>query len=852
MNTPQRILMAIGLTVTTAIGAMAIPATPHPVTVTQPDGTTLTLRMEGDENGFVMLTEDGRPVIQNPESGRYEVVEGRPKSRIAKAKARQQKRIKISNYPTIGEQKSLVILVEFADTKFSSIPDPYDYYNRMLNEEGFVWEHNGAVGSARDFYIASSDGNFRPDFRVFGPVVLDKELKYYGGDSLDYLDENAIEMVIEAASTLDEEIDYSEFDADGDGYIDNIYFFYAGYGQADSGKGEVIWPHAGQLETNWGRELILDGKRIDHYACSNEIRANTAPDFKPVGIGTFVHEFGHVLGLADHYDTSYSSGRTGVNNWDTMAGASYHNNQNTPPLFNAFERAELGWLEYTDIAADQAGWLDIPSLDMENKAYRIVVQGTGGKEYFVLENRRKLGWDSYLPGEGMLVWHVDMDENRWWDNTVNTDPVHQCLDLVEADGRETETTYTSDPFPGKSNVTQFSFMNWNGEEEFLLDHIIQSDGTASLLLGNTSFLPEKPKINIARIGGKTLSFTWSAVDNAQGYELLLLNSDGNSMDVFCGDNPSEPEDITIETLVPNSVYRLGVTTLMGSYRSETAWVDVNTSDILFFETTPVINEDMEIGPNQFTIRWLPLEGADDYEVNLERLAYSDMNESTCGFTQLELPWETNNLKFNKALYGETSPSLQLDNDGDWLSFTTDGGRISELSFWVRSQSSSNSYHIEIPDPETGEWVTLAEENPGSGAGTFSYEIPESPAVRIVFDKVSGYMLIDDIKCIWQPEVWAPLPMYTGVITPECFFTPTCLEEETQYRATVTGLKDEEKSKPAVCRIMTVSASGLEKSFATTRTLKSSHDLFGNRVEEDAKGIVICVYSDGTVTKRINL
>lgn len=112
---------------------------------------------------------------------------------------------------------------------------------------------------------------------------------------------------------------------------------------------DVIWPHSNTLDDGLGYDLRLDGITISRYACSNEIRYGSQP-LMPVGIGTFVHEFGHVLGLLDHYDTSYNSGRTGVSAWDTMAAASYNDNQNTPPTFSAFERAELGWLKYDDIS----------------------------------------------------------------------------------------------------------------------------------------------------------------------------------------------------------------------------------------------------------------------------------------------------------------------------------------------------------------------------------------------------------------------------------------------------------------------------------------------------------------------
>ena len=249
-------------------------------------------------------------------------------------RARQQvpSQFLINDFPTTGTQRSLVILVQFDDDKFTSVDDPYEYYYNMLNQEGFT-HANGANGSARDFYHDCSNGQFDPQFDVVGPVTLSREQGYYGGDATNMLDTMAYRMVIEACELVDADVDFSQYDLNGDGVVDNIYFFYAGFGQADSGQGSTIWPHAGKLEQDWLQEMPQhDGVLINRYATSNEIRYGTGPMFKPVGIGTFVHEFGHVLGLVDHYDTGYG-GSFHPNTWDTMAAASYNDNQNTPPTF---------------------------------------------------------------------------------------------------------------------------------------------------------------------------------------------------------------------------------------------------------------------------------------------------------------------------------------------------------------------------------------------------------------------------------------------------------------------------------------------------------------------------------------
>lgn len=389
------------------------------------------------------------------------------------------KKIRISNYPTLGERKALVLLVEFEDVKFSTVADANEYFDGLLNTPGFQHE-NGADGSARDYYMASSDGKFLPDFVTVGPIVLPKASAYYGGNTGGWLDEHAHEMLPEACRLIDNEIDFSEFDEDGDGELDNIYVFYAGYAESDTGIGDNIWPQSNMLFTNKGIDLVLDGVRVNHYACSNEIRYDGSANPMPVGIGTFVHEFGHVLGISDHYDSTFAGKRIGVDNWDTMAAANYYNNMHTPPLFSAFERAELGWLEYEELTADLNGQtFTLAPLSDENRAYRVTVPCTDGNEYFVLENRQQQDWDTYLPGHGLLVWHIDMDRDAWINNQVNTDPAHNRVDIIEADGYESVNNLAGDPFPGKRKVTDFDFHGWNGEEVFSLSEISESNGDVS-------------------------------------------------------------------------------------------------------------------------------------------------------------------------------------------------------------------------------------------------------------------------------------------------------------------------------------------------------------------------------------
>ena len=638
----------------------AIPAYPFPFEVSQPDGTVITIQMQGDEHGFLILTDDGYPLVQNPITATYEyakisegilvgsgIAAAPRQSRTAEAVSylesmdieamtriaesqwnrgrqshsnsihRAPQRVLINDFPSHGTQKSLVILVEFSDKKFVSVADPHSYYNNMLNQEGFTHE-NGAHGSARDFYHACSMGQFDPQFDVVGPVELPHPQGYYGGDSMTLMDTTVYKMVIEACVMIDDDVDFSQYDLNGDSMVDNIYFFYAGYGQADSGESSAIWPHSAKLQEDWHLEpLVLDGVIINRYATSNEIRYGTFPNFQPVGIGTFVHEFGHVLGIADHYDTMGQSGRIGVQAWDTMAAASYHDNQNTPPLFSAFERGELGWLNYSDITPTQEGVLKIPVLSEANEALRIIVPDTDGREYFIMENRQQRDWDSFLPGHGMLVWHIDMDEDAWFENMVNVLPNHQRIDIIEADGSETATSYTGDPFPGSKKVTQYDFYGWNSGKFYSFDYVEETDSTINVLLGGTVYKPAVPQLTVSDVHGSMFTLSWPAIEEAKTYLLTVseIGDDGSMVSVDAYDQLSleesgESGSITINDLTPQTRYIVEMTAHIGSYASDKAIVDVTTGVLEFFEMRPIATDASNIVEGGFTAHWEAMALAD--------------------------------------------------------------------------------------------------------------------------------------------------------------------------------------------------------------------------------------------------
>ena len=535
-----------------------------------------------------------------------------------------------------------------------------------------------------------------------------------------------------------------------------------------------------------------------------------------------------------------------------MAAASYFNDQNTPPLFNAFERAELGWLDYTELSPKTEGWLDMPLLASDNIAYRVDVDGTDGREYFIIEHRCREGWDTYLPGEGMLVWHVDMDEEKWWGNTINNDPDHQNFDLVEADGSENADSYSSDTFPGRADVRQFVFIGWLGEEAFSFDDIEKEESEIRFLLGNTDFKPGSPVVALDRVGGVSARFSFAPVEDARYYVVNLLDADGNAVAGYDMMRVEEAGLISIEGLTPLSDYRLEIFAGMGSYLSEPTVSKISTSEICFFEMTPELLQPANITSSGFTLGWSPLPGAEDYSVTVAEKSYGETEYSTCDFSEWPAQWTSSSSKLNKAMFGKSSPSLQLGEDGDYIEFDSDGNRIDTLSFWARSQSASNRLRIDYRAADSDEFTPLTEVELTTQGQQLSFDIPESSVVRVIFMKGSGYMVVDDFECSYSPLEWLSVDGFTDVSTgDECELEISGLMQQTTYRVAVSGYDGNETSRTATAVVTTADGSGISSIGSPDKAyLLERYTLTGQKVSANYRGVVIERYSDGTTRKRL--
>ncbi len=430
----------------------ARPAYPGLITYVGSDGETIQYRIHGDEY-FSYITDTEGMLMKFDANGvlNYEfensqkikatpeVIENMMQSQQQEAgdsPLRAPSRMASldsdgrTTYPAVGETHSLVILMQFSDIKFQE--NSPAQIKSMLNDEGY--NLYGSQCSCRDFYIYNSNGQYTPVFDVTSVVTLPKTSAYYVGNNKYANFKEAVKYALDAVNS---EVDFSKYDYDNDGIVDTVYIFYAGYGQADTGLTNVIWPHASSLAAY---NYVYDGVKVGPYACSNELNGQghyTSKDLYLDGPGTFVHEFGHVLGMPDLYDVYYTNnGQISPGNWDVMDDGTYNNDGYCPPNLSAYEKWMYKWIEYEKVTDDTH--YDLKTIHDGGKALRIpVIKKSGAEvssEYFILESRTQDGNDTYLNDKGMLIWHIDYGSTYWSSNQVNTVAAHPRVSLVAADG----------------------------------------------------------------------------------------------------------------------------------------------------------------------------------------------------------------------------------------------------------------------------------------------------------------------------------------------------------------------------------------------------------------------------------
>jgi len=458
---------------TMSVALMAVPARRGWQTRTQADGTTIEVQTIGDEFYHYTINREGKQVREV--NGMYQVVGEAPTPAVAKARRakgvarRQRKDIGVT--PNAAP-KGVVILVNFSNKSMQS-GHTQATFDEMCNSLNCTV--NGGYPSAGQYFADQSNGTYRPQFDVFGPVTLSRNVAYYGTDgSEEGDDQHATDAVVEGCRLANEQftINWADYDSDNDGYVDFVYVIYAGKGQADGGTSETIWPHNWEVSsarsygscTYTAAQCKLGGKTIENYAMSSELSGNSLG-----GIGTLCHEFGHVMGMPDFYDTNY--GTNYDNNltpcdWDVMDGGAYNGDGHCPPNYSPWEKEFFGWA--TTINPGNEGQnLTLYANGTQNyQPYQITTNGnyvgptTAGLRYYI-ENRQAQGWDAPLTGHGMLIWKVNFNESKWTNNEPNNTANNPYYTIVSASGSKIGWDGSTDncpknTFPGSKNVTSYT------------------------------------------------------------------------------------------------------------------------------------------------------------------------------------------------------------------------------------------------------------------------------------------------------------------------------------------------------------------------------------------------------------
>ena len=462
------------------VAANAIPAKHGWQTRTQADGTQIEVQVIGDEFYHYTINRDGQEV--QLVDGMYQVIGEAPTMAKVQARRAQSRRAhqEFGVTPNLAP-RGIVIMVNFKDKSFAAshtravVDSLCNAKNCLVNKYG-----SKAYPSAGQYFKDQSNGLYQPVFDVYGPVTLSNNMAYYGANDANGNDMRPAVAVVEACKKLENSVDFTLYDSDNDGKIDFVYMIYAGEGEHATEVENQIWPHAFSIDEEFEYNdtyftsvyltkdaCKVDGKQVNTYACSAELSGSDLD-----GIGTLCHEFSHVMGLPDFYDTNYGSNYKNAltpNDWDVMDGGSYNEDGHCPPNYSAWEKYFFGWHTPINLGDQPQPLTLVANGEQGYQAYQInqsgkLITATTAGECYYIENRQAVGWDRGLPHHGMLIWKVNYDKNTWINNAPNNTAGSPRYTLVSASGTKIgthvnsrQTAYEYDgpknPYPGSANVT---------------------------------------------------------------------------------------------------------------------------------------------------------------------------------------------------------------------------------------------------------------------------------------------------------------------------------------------------------------------------------------------------------------
>ncbi len=613
------------------IGLSAIPVRHRLQTLTQPDGYSFEVRRVGDEWMHLSMTLDGAAIIKGEDgyfcyarfdadgfrySSGVHVGPGADASVVSEAKripwqalryrSAERRALRFSapqdrpniirrlnaKFPAVKadtpiQKHGIIILAQFSDTKFTNDKSKFD---QIINGSG--------ASSAIAYFNDQFGGKYDFHFDIYGPVPLSKGYASYGGNDRNGNDKAAEQMIIDACDKLKTSVDFSKYDDDGDGEIDNVFVFYAGKDEADDpeNNADCIWSHQWYVRDGAGETHYYNGKLLNNYACTSELMLSSVTwRYQMASIGTFCHEYTHTFGVPDFYDANGDDTGGDAEAWwyhlGLMCAANMNNDGHTPPNYNAVERMELGLSEPVPLAAGEYSLEPV----QQNGLYYIAYTDDPD-EYYLFECRNQTGWDQYLPNTGMLIYHVDKSKrttgvdddgsrctaySRWYElNRVNAWPAHQCADLVEADvsiiGEYANIEYIDQYAPLEKrafwpygSVTSFSsasspaFSFWSGEASTLaLTNIKRSgENVTFTVVGSGEVITPPQVVHVdKKVFQDAAILSWeSSRADFDGPAILRYGQDENALTEISVDAYAAGKyACVIEGLSPSTAYKVRI------------------------------------------------------------------------------------------------------------------------------------------------------------------------------------------------------------------------------------------------------------------------------------------------------
>lgn len=554
----------------------SVPAYRQPFNVLQLDGSTLTVLLLGDEYFHYYTTMDDIPIVEDDKGSFYyamidnnKIVKSTLLAHIYKERKAKERKVckkyakEVNRYidenvisqksqtrislnttekkqtkghgeisKLEGKKKCLVILVNFANLSMTET-DACKCFNDRFNKIGY--DENNHIGSVHDYFYAQSYGTLDLSFDVVGPVTVSRNYGYYGKNMDNATDINVGEMVVEACKLVDNKIDFSDYDWNGDGEIEQIYLIYAGYGESYGAASNTVWPHKSELNKS---AIEMDGVKINTYACSCELSGRYGDNIN--GIGTVCHEFSHCLGLPDLYDTSNGNG-VGMDYWDVMCSGSYSGATGcgeTPCGYSAYERWFFGWLSFKELT-DISRIKTMSCIGDEATAYAIY-NDNNRDEFLILENRQNSKWFSFVNKasdcHGLLITHVDYSEEAWKKNSVNADKNRQRMTFIPADKDLMCKSPQGTLFPGACRVDeltndshtnvggQWNTINTHGTYDFNapITNIEENNGLISFDFKGGIYI-ETPNLHEAEsITENGFGVKWDSIEEVDSYTIEIV------------------------------------------------------------------------------------------------------------------------------------------------------------------------------------------------------------------------------------------------------------------------------------------------------------------------------------------